>query len=119
MTTTWDCPKCRREYGVNEGCLGCRADRLNGRIAEMEAERETLKSQVSRLKSALWDACGTIEWMSGSPDFGPEGKAHVGWVKAQPDINRYHTLAVSGEDKRPAGDKNIDPHGSWRSFNGG
>ena len=65
-------------------------------LQDRDATIDKLKTEVSKLKSALWDACGTIEWMSGSPDFGPEGKAHVGWVKAQPDINRYHSLAVQG-----------------------
>jgi hypothetical protein len=101
---TWKCPKCRRELSINDGwgsvCSFCRVDNLNGRITEMEIERDNLKSEVSRLKSALWDACGTIEWMSGSPDFGPEGKAHVGWVKAQFDINRYHILATNGSEAK-------------------
>ncbi len=43
----------------------------------------TAATEPSReeLVLALAKACDVATWMSGSPSFGPEGKAHEGWIK--------------------------------------
>jgi hypothetical protein len=54
----------------------------------------TLKTEKARLQEALHLAWGIIEWMSGSPDFGPGGTAHEGWIKAQYDLKQIRSLMV-------------------------
>jgi len=52
----------------------------------------TLKTEVARLQEAMHLAWEIIQWMSGSDDFAPGGKAHDGWVKAQYDIGQIRSL---------------------------
>lgn len=36
----------------------------------------------------LREAYHAIQWMSGSSDFSPEGKAHQGWLKTRPILGK-------------------------------
>lgn len=75
----------------------CAFQKSNVAFLDKEVSRLRNKAGVSeegagRLREALHLAWGIIEWMSGSPDFGPGGKAHEGWVKAQYDISQIRSL---------------------------
>ena len=38
---------------------------------------------VDQLRHHLNEMIETVQWMSGSADFGPDGQAHEGWLKAR------------------------------------
>ena len=61
------CKSCK-VVGKRDGCYRCEIADLKYRLARAE-------------KMAEW-ALGTVQWMSGSNDFAPGGKAHKGYVKA-------------------------------------
>lgn len=45
-----------------------------------------LIAAAPELVAALEEVVALAQWMSGSGDFAPEGKAHEGWVKQRPDL---------------------------------
>ena len=67
------------------------------------AEVKRLKARVKELKRALKKARGIYGWMSGSPDFCPDGIAYEGWVKTVDDRNeinaalegRFHRIKIN------------------------
>jgi len=50
------------------------------------------KRLFKRVDVALIDALDIIQWMSGSYDFAPEGKAYKGWMKVQGKIKKIKKL---------------------------
>lgn len=73
-------------------------DATSARLALSE-DNERLSAAVSQLNvrvaalvAGLRKGIQTVEWMSGSPDFGPDGMAHEGWVKAKPDVDFLRAL---------------------------
>jgi hypothetical protein len=69
--------------------LDTRADeRVMPSTEPIEAAFTTLIEVATReYRTALDDALGDIEWMSGSADFGPEGQVHEGWLKVRARLN--------------------------------
>jgi hypothetical protein len=57
--------------------------RLEARMAAAEEAMHIALDHCEALTAALRETVDIIEWMSGSMDFGPEGKAHEGWIKAR------------------------------------
>jgi hypothetical protein len=43
---------------------------------------------MAEARRLLADLAELTIWMTGSADFGPEGQAHVGWVKGKPALDR-------------------------------
>lgn len=52
-----------------------------------------LLSERGEMLSAIEEVVGIATWMSGSSDFGPEGKARDGWRQAQPRLIRIEMKA--------------------------
>lgn len=42
---------------------------------------------AKKVRLHLDEMIETVIWMSGSADFGPEGQAHEGWIKAREKLN--------------------------------
>ena len=61
-----------------------------------EAMRASAELELRDLRALLADLADLTIWMSGSADFGPEGQAHVGWVKGKPALDR--ALAYLAEE---------------------
>ncbi len=45
--------------------------------------RNNYPEQIRRLREALSIMIGSAYWMSRSDDFGPQGRAHTGWLRIQ------------------------------------
>ena len=68
------------------------------RIRELEEENSQLigrlkigpyGAEIERLREGLQDALDVAYWMSGSPDFSPEGMAYAGWASvARPKLDK-------------------------------
>jgi hypothetical protein len=58
------------------------------RAEKAESALAASREREEGLRRALNRALETVYWMSGSPDFGPGGCAHEGWIKARADV-RY------------------------------
>jgi hypothetical protein len=49
---------------------------------------EKLAATLSEDELLLRDAADALLWCSGSNDFAPEGRAHAGWLKVRPVLDR-------------------------------
>jgi hypothetical protein len=67
-----------------------------------------LEKEVDKLAKALYDAEEFYQWCSGSADFGPEGQAHVGYLKFR-DTMRSHSEALGLANKLCGVQENDDP----------
>lgn len=51
------------------------------------------------LLEALKEMTDMVIWMSGSPDFGPDGQAHEGWLRNRDKVNKaLDAIAKAGEE---------------------
>ena len=51
---------------------------------------------------SLANAIEDIQWMSAASDFGPDGKAHAGWVKVRTRLKRYETTLAAALEALPS-----------------
>jgi hypothetical protein len=65
------------------------------RCARKDQEMNLTEKDVLELRGLLADLTDLTIWMTGSADFGPEGQAHIGWVKGKPALDR--ALAYLGK----------------------
>jgi hypothetical protein len=54
---------------------------------------------------ALANAIEDIQWMSAASDFGPDGKAHAGWIKVRLRLTRYEEVLAKAAEALPAFEK--------------
>lgn len=67
------------------GVLAADNKRLNEAVSQLTA-------RVTALVDGLRTSIATVEWMTGSSDFGPGGLAHEGWLKAKVDVDALRSL---------------------------
>lgn len=67
-------------------------------FCDLHARAERTKRERDALMKAAWDARDIYRWMTGSPDFAPEGMAGEGWAKFQETRDRIDAaIAACGE----------------------
>ncbi len=68
-------------------------DPLHPALEELHELLNTAQEQHGELLAALEEAQSALQWTSGSPDFGSDGIAEVGWNKiARPALERASAL---------------------------
>ena len=82
------------------------ADDVSGPYGMGPGEDTLLIAAIERTLGPLYDAAQfleeTISWMSGSPDFAENGKAHKGWMEIQPKlVEARKVLAQLAGDAQP------------------